>query len=238
MFKRGQAYLGVFLLKDEQADSDLITDINSVHPVGVFAQMAGVFAVASGPAKEGEKEEGLMTILYPHRRINITDLVKAGGSQPFKSKSTLGRPSLLTKSSCPRPRLLPRRLILSHQWTGPSIIQVCQHRVPSPHLPYSFLQRFWRPHKVRASRTRGIRSERHLQLLPLAHADSLGSILTRELLGRTRQGGFIRGLLRIEICQDRILEFLAVGKLRRSVEDKITSIGKSNAQASVLPTLW
>ena len=46
----------------------------------------------------------------------------------------LNRPSLLTKSSCLRLRLLPRRLILSYQWTRPSIIQVCQHRVPFPHL--------------------------------------------------------------------------------------------------------
>ena len=80
--KRGQPYLGAFLLKDEQADSDVITDINSVHPVGVFAQITSVFAAASGPGREEEKEEGLTAVLYPHRRIKITDLVKAGGSQP------------------------------------------------------------------------------------------------------------------------------------------------------------
>ena len=79
--KRGQPYLGAFLLKDEQADSDVITDINSVHPVGVFAQITSVFAAASGPGKEDEKEEGLTAVLYPHRRIKITDLVKASGSQ-------------------------------------------------------------------------------------------------------------------------------------------------------------
>src|SRR6266850_1953012 len=81
MMKRGQPYLGAFLLKDEQADSDVITDISSVHPVGVFAQITSVFAAASGPGKEEEKEEGLTAVLYPHRRIKITDLVKTGGSQ-------------------------------------------------------------------------------------------------------------------------------------------------------------
>ncbi|KAF8485972.1 ATP-dependent protease La [Russula ochroleuca] len=81
MMKRGQPYLGAFLLKDEQADSDVITDINSVHPVGVFAQITSVFAAASGPGREDEKEEGLTAVLYPHRRIKITDLVKAGSSQ-------------------------------------------------------------------------------------------------------------------------------------------------------------
>ncbi|KAF7972938.1 hypothetical protein HWV62_16494, partial [Athelia sp. TMB] len=33
MMKRGQPYLGAFLLKDENTDSDVITDMNSVHPV-------------------------------------------------------------------------------------------------------------------------------------------------------------------------------------------------------------
>lgn len=78
MMKRGQPYLGAFLLKDENTDSDVITDINSVHPVGVFAQITSVFSTNSG--KEGEeKEEGLTAVLYPHRRIKITELVKAGG---------------------------------------------------------------------------------------------------------------------------------------------------------------
>ncbi|KAF8637076.1 hypothetical protein AX17_003076 [Amanita inopinata Kibby_2008] len=86
MMKRGQPYLGAFLLKDENTDSDVITDINQVHQVGVFAQITSVFAAVgssrdadSGP---GEKtEEGLTAVLYPHRRIKITDLVKAGGQQ-------------------------------------------------------------------------------------------------------------------------------------------------------------
>ncbi|KAI0300794.1 ATP-dependent protease La [Russula brevipes] len=82
MMKRGQPYLGAFLLKDEQADSDVITDINSVHQVGVFAQITSVFAATNVPGKEDEKEEGLTAVLYPHRRIKITDLVKAGSSQP------------------------------------------------------------------------------------------------------------------------------------------------------------
>ncbi|KAI0636026.1 ATP-dependent protease La [Trametes polyzona] len=76
MMRRGQPYLGAFLLKDDNVDSDIITDINSVHPVGVFAQITSVFTASSN--KEGEKEEGLTAVLYPHRRIRITELVKAG----------------------------------------------------------------------------------------------------------------------------------------------------------------
>lgn len=76
MMKRGQPYLGAFLLKDEHTDSDVITDINSVHPVGVFAQITSVFAANSGTGDD--KEEGLTAVLYPHRRIKITELIKAG----------------------------------------------------------------------------------------------------------------------------------------------------------------
>jgi len=78
MMKRGQPYLGAFLLK-EDTDSDVITDINSVHRVGVFAQITSVFT-ASG--KDDDKDEGLTAVLYPHRRIKITELLKAGESVP------------------------------------------------------------------------------------------------------------------------------------------------------------
>jgi Lon-like ATP-dependent protease len=79
MMKRGQPYLGAFLLKDENTDSDVITDIKSVHQVGVFAQITSVFAAAG--RGDDDKEEGLTAVLYPHRRIKITDLVKAGGAK-------------------------------------------------------------------------------------------------------------------------------------------------------------
>jgi Lon-like ATP-dependent protease len=76
MMKRGQPYLGAFLLK-EDADSDVITDINSVYPVGVFAQITSVF---SATGKDDDKEDGLTAVLYPHRRIKIAQLLKAGES--------------------------------------------------------------------------------------------------------------------------------------------------------------
>lgn len=76
MMKRGQPYLGAFLLKDENTDSDVITDINSVHQVGVFAQITSIFAANTGSGED--KDEGLTAVLYPHRRIKMTDLIKAG----------------------------------------------------------------------------------------------------------------------------------------------------------------
>ena len=56
----------------------------------------------------------------------------------LKSKSTLNRPFLLNKSSCPCARLLPRRLVLRCPRTRPSIIRVCQHCVLCPHLSLQF----------------------------------------------------------------------------------------------------
>jgi ATP-dependent Lon protease len=74
MMRRGQPYLGAFLLKDENTDSDVISDMDSVHPVGVFAQITSVFAAAG----KDDKDEGLTAVLYPHRRIRLTELVKSG----------------------------------------------------------------------------------------------------------------------------------------------------------------
>ncbi|KAK1235062.1 ATP-dependent Lon protease pim1 [Marasmius sp. AFHP31] len=98
MMKRGQPYLGAFLLKDEDTDSDVITDINSVHPVGVFAQITSVFA-AQG---HEDKEEGLTAVLYPHRRIRITDLVKAGG-QAEPEPHAADEPQTVTPPPSPPP---------------------------------------------------------------------------------------------------------------------------------------
>jgi len=81
MMKRGQPYIGAFLLKDDNTDSDIITNINSVHHVGVFAQITSIFSATGGAAKEGDegKDEGLTAVLYPHRRIKLTGLVSKVG---------------------------------------------------------------------------------------------------------------------------------------------------------------
>ncbi|KAF8806924.1 ATP-dependent protease La [Phlegmacium glaucopus] len=110
MMKRGQPYLGAFLLKDENTDSDVITDINSVHEVGVFAQITSVFAAAG--RGEDDKEDGLTAVLYPHRRIKITELVKAG-----PPKITEDQPQTVEPPT-PPPSPPPERQ-LAEQNTGP-----------------------------------------------------------------------------------------------------------------------
>jgi ATP-dependent Lon protease len=103
MMKRGQPYLGAFLLKDENSDSDVITNLDSVYPVGVFAQITSVFSVSGGPPKEDEKEEGITAVLYPHRRIRISSLAKEVSSativnveplheQPVESSDSIATP--------------------------------------------------------------------------------------------------------------------------------------------------
>ncbi|ORY88801.1 Lon protease C-terminal proteolytic domain-domain-containing protein [Leucosporidium creatinivorum] len=71
---RGQPYIGAFLLKDENADSDIITDPDSVHSVGVFAQITSVFPAPSD-GKDKNEQPGLTAVLYPHRRIRINELL-------------------------------------------------------------------------------------------------------------------------------------------------------------------
>jgi len=76
MLARGQPYLGAFLLKSGESDSDTITDIDTVHKVGVFAQITSVFPAT--PTKD-DKDGSLTVVLYPHRRIKITELLPTRG---------------------------------------------------------------------------------------------------------------------------------------------------------------
>ncbi|PWN18245.1 ATP-dependent protease La [Microstroma glucosiphilum] len=86
--KRGQPYIGAFLLKDEEGDADTIENLDKVHRTGVFAQITSVFSAQSSKkdSKSGDGEakdddsEGLTAVLYPHRRIRIDELLPAHGS--------------------------------------------------------------------------------------------------------------------------------------------------------------
>ncbi|KAF9170587.1 ATP-dependent Lon protease pim1 [Mortierella sp. AD011] len=70
LMKRGQPYVGAFLLKDEELDIDTVTSMDQIHPVGVFAQITTVF-----PASAGSDEGSITAVLYPHRRIRIKELL-------------------------------------------------------------------------------------------------------------------------------------------------------------------
>lgn len=108
MLKRGQPYIGAFLLKDDQQDADVITDISKVHRVGVFAQITSIFSQqgnntkgsGSGSKKDkkgddreaNEEEEGLTAVLYPHRRIRLDELITSQGDmQPADGSGKDGK---------------------------------------------------------------------------------------------------------------------------------------------------
>lgn len=68
MMKRGQPYVGAFLFKDENADGDVIENLDDVYDTGVFAQITAAYPL------RGEAS-GVTAVLYPHRRIKISSLL-------------------------------------------------------------------------------------------------------------------------------------------------------------------
>ncbi|KAF8525804.1 ATP-dependent protease La [Hysterangium stoloniferum] len=142
MMKRGQPYLGAFLLKDENTDSDIITDINSVHNVGVFAQITSIFSATGGAAKEGEegKDDGLTAVLYPHRRIQLTSLVTSG-----EAPATATVEQVTTEAEAAPPSPSPPAEESESQVTKPADSPppspAAQPNIPSP-LQTSFLHNY------------------------------------------------------------------------------------------------
>jgi Lon-like ATP-dependent protease len=69
MMKRGQSYIGAFLMKDVWV-GDRIENRDDVYDTGVFAQITGAFPVSGD-------DTSLTIVLYPHRRIKIKSMVSA-----------------------------------------------------------------------------------------------------------------------------------------------------------------
>lgn len=78
--KRGQPYVGAFLFKDENEDSDVVRNVDDVYDVGVFAQITSAFPIHG-------QEGALTAILYPHRRIKLSSLLPPGGTDAKKSET-------------------------------------------------------------------------------------------------------------------------------------------------------
>ena len=91
LLAHGQPYIGAFLLKDSNSDSDVITSADQVYPVGVFAQITSVFGSTDGPSKDdNEKTETLTAVLYPHRRVRIDELITT--REAAAAGSSVGQP--------------------------------------------------------------------------------------------------------------------------------------------------
>lgn len=84
MMKRGQPYVGAFLFKDENADGDVIENLDDVYDVGVFAQITAAYPL------RGESN-GVTAVLYPHRRIKVSSLLPPNDST--KSSAAEDKPA-------------------------------------------------------------------------------------------------------------------------------------------------
>ncbi|KAJ1912635.1 ATP-dependent Lon protease pim1 [Mycoemilia scoparia] len=85
LLQRGEPFVGAFMLKDDDSDVDVISNVNEVHPVGVFAQITSIFPSTN------QEEESLTAVLYPHRRIRLLDVAPpplSDGPSRKPSKST------------------------------------------------------------------------------------------------------------------------------------------------------
>ncbi|RKP40213.1 lon protease-like protein [Dimargaris cristalligena] len=100
LMKRGQPYVGAFLLKDENEDIDMIANLDQVHKVGVFAQITSVFP-------SNQDDSSLTAVLYPHRRVRITDMIKMERPKPTKVKSSGGRTHKPSKAAAEQEVLPP-----------------------------------------------------------------------------------------------------------------------------------
>lgn len=90
--QRGQPYLGAFLHKDPDSESDVIDSIDECEDVGVFAQITSAFPTRTSKSDDdkeagnnnnnNDQEESLTAVLYPHRRIRIDELYAPGVKPP------------------------------------------------------------------------------------------------------------------------------------------------------------
>jgi Lon-like ATP-dependent protease len=86
LLKQGQSYVGAFLLKDPQSSQDVINDPSEVYDIGTFCQITGAFPAGSGD------EKALQAVLYPHRRIKLSELLPPNRSGVNHSKGVAGTP--------------------------------------------------------------------------------------------------------------------------------------------------
>ena len=91
LLKRGQSYVGAFLLKDQESSQDVINDPSEVYDVGTFCQVTGAF-----PAGHGE-DKALQAVLYPHRRIRLSELIppNRGAPAPPQPEQAVATPTTI-----------------------------------------------------------------------------------------------------------------------------------------------
>ena len=85
--KMGQPYIGAFLLRDENADIDVIEKKEDIYEVGTFCQITSSFTVGQGD------KASMTAVLYPHRRIRMTSLLPPRRAGETASAAVEGAPA-------------------------------------------------------------------------------------------------------------------------------------------------
>ena len=90
LLKMGQSYVGAFLLKDPESSKDVIDSMDEVYDVGTFCQITGAFQAGHG------EEKALQAVLYPHRRIKLTELMppNRSGSRSAEGGSKVAKATI------------------------------------------------------------------------------------------------------------------------------------------------
>jgi ATP-dependent Lon protease len=130
MIKRGQPYIGAFLFKDENADGDIIENIEDVHDVGVFAQITSAFPV------HGD-ENALTAVLYPHRRIKMSSLISSTTADAKKGEATPLDPGAVPEAIPPKTEEKKGDVVASFE---EGTVQQKPVETPTPWEPTAFLR--------------------------------------------------------------------------------------------------
>ncbi|KAJ3272043.1 ATP-dependent Lon protease pim1 [Terramyces sp. JEL0728] len=88
MVNNGQPYVGIFLARDENSEKDIADSLDDVEKIGVFCQITNTY-------QTGPDNSSLTVVVYPHRRIRITDI--SVGKEADKSEEQIpakGDPSV------------------------------------------------------------------------------------------------------------------------------------------------
>jgi Lon-like ATP-dependent protease len=140
MIKRGQPYVGAFLIKDENSDRDTVESMDDVHDVGVFAQITSAFPLHAD-------ESALTAVLYPHRRIKMSALIP-----PEQNKGTETKKSESPNSDPATPDAIPPKLTKEEKVQEKkgdvvasfeeSAVQQKNPESPASYEPTSFLRKY------------------------------------------------------------------------------------------------
>lgn len=90
MLDRQQPYVGAFMLKNSENDTDVIENKDDVYNIGVLAQITSAF-----PSKDEKTGKETMTaLLYPHRRIQLNDLTPPVKVEHIEGEETPEEPEV------------------------------------------------------------------------------------------------------------------------------------------------